>query len=66
MAERCIELLTLPADQPCYLLDLGTGSGLSGEVISEMGHTWVGLDISEAMLGECGGRCWVSVGGGAG
>ncbi len=51
MSQRAIELLTLPADRPCYLLDLGCGSGLSGEVLSEQGHVWVGLDISQAMLG---------------
>lgn len=30
----------------------GCGSGLSGETISENGHHWIGLDISEAMLGK--------------
>jgi 18S rRNA (guanine1575-N7)-methyltransferase len=32
------------------LLDVGCGSGLSGEALSEAGHSWVGCDISEAML----------------
>eukprot|EP00967_Tisochrysis_lutea_P057532 scaffold72962_cov18-Tisochrysis_lutea.AAC.1 len=32
------------------LLDLGCGSGLSGEELSDMGHVWVGTDISPAML----------------
>lgn len=50
--ERAIELLALPDDTPALLLDLGCGSGLSGETITEQGHLWVGLDISEAMLGE--------------
>ena len=27
------------------------GSGLSGEVLTDEGHHWVGLDISQAMLG---------------
>ncbi|EEB20038.1 conserved hypothetical protein [Pediculus humanus corporis] len=49
MSERAIELLALP-DRPCFLLDLGCGSGLSGSVLEEQGHTWVGLDISQAML----------------
>jgi len=50
MSERALELLNLPPDQPSYLLDLGCGSGLSGECCEEQGHTWVGLDISQAML----------------
>eukprot|EP01096_Ripella_sp_DP13-Kostka_P004520 TRINITY_DN16849_c0_g1_i1.p1 TRINITY_DN16849_c0_g1~~TRINITY_DN16849_c0_g1_i1.p1 ORF type:complete len:294 (+),score=92.02 TRINITY_DN16849_c0_g1_i1:111-884(+) len=49
MSERAIELLMLP-DEPCLLLDLGCGSGLSGEVLSDQGHTWIGLDISPSML----------------
>jgi len=32
------------------ILDIGCGSGLSGEVLSEEGHFWVGLDISKDML----------------
>ena len=28
------------------------GSGLSGEVLSGLGHQWIGLDISSAMLGQ--------------
>lgn len=50
MARRAVELLRLP-DRPCYLLDVGCGSGLSGEVLSNDGHYWVGSDISTAMLG---------------
>lgn len=55
MANRAVELLRLP-DKPCYLLDVGCGSGLSGEVLSELGHTWIGADISEAMLGVANER----------
>ncbi|XP_023015205.1 18S rRNA (guanine-N(7))-methyltransferase [Leptinotarsa decemlineata] len=51
MCERAVELLVLPEDSPCYLLDIGCGSGLSGSVLEDQGHFWVGLDISEAMLG---------------
>ena len=37
-----MELLALPEDNvPRLLLDLGCGSGLSGELLSERGHTWV-------------------------
>ncbi|XP_046892179.1 probable 18S rRNA (guanine-N(7))-methyltransferase [Hypomesus transpacificus] len=50
MSERAVELLNLPEDQPCYLLDVGCGSGLSGDFLSEEGHFWVGVDISTAML----------------
>lgn len=51
MTKRAIELLALPNDNVSrLLLDIGCGSGLSGEVITEMGHNWIGVDISEAML----------------
>ncbi|KAM4701458.1 18S rRNA (guanine-N(7))-methyltransferase [Discoglossus pictus] len=50
MSERAVELLNLPEGQPCFLLDVGCGSGLSGDYISELGHHWVGIDISPAML----------------
>ncbi len=50
MSERAVELLNLP-DHPCHILDIGCGSGLSGEVLTEQGHVWVGVDISKSMLG---------------
>ncbi|KAG2482779.1 hypothetical protein HYH03_018318 [Edaphochlamys debaryana] len=51
LTERALELLALPQDgMPRMLLDLGCGSGLSGEALSEAGHMWVGLDISASML----------------
>ena len=50
MAYRALELLALPQDQSCLLLDIGCGSGLSGEVLEEEGHTWIGVDISQSML----------------
>jgi 18S rRNA (guanine1575-N7)-methyltransferase len=50
MSERAVELLCLPDDKPCHILDLGCGSGLSGETLSEQGHIWTGVDISSAML----------------
>jgi 18S rRNA (guanine1575-N7)-methyltransferase len=52
MSERAIELLSLLDDEPHFLLDLGCGSGISGSVLEDQGHTWVGIDISSAMLGE--------------
>ncbi|CAH1115273.1 unnamed protein product [Psylliodes chrysocephalus] len=56
MCERAIELLVLPEDSPCYLLDIGCGSGLSGSVLEDQGHYWVGLDIATAMLDIAGER----------
>nr|KJB21995.1 hypothetical protein B456_004G025800 [Gossypium raimondii] len=51
LSERALELLALPDDGvPRLLLDIGCGSGLSGETITENGHQWIGLDISESML----------------
>ncbi|GAA5871272.1 hypothetical protein JCM8547_007239 [Rhodosporidiobolus lusitaniae] len=57
MTYRCLELLDLPmssADdempRPSFLLDIGAGSGLSGEILSEEGHQWVGMDVSGGML----------------
>uniref|UniRef100_A0A3Q2CDV8 18S rRNA (guanine-N(7))-methyltransferase n=1 Tax=Cyprinodon variegatus TaxID=28743 RepID=A0A3Q2CDV8_CYPVA len=50
MSERAVELLNLPEDQACFLLDVGCGSGLSGDYLTEEGHHWVGVDISTAML----------------
>lgn len=51
LSERALELLALPDDGvPRLLLDIGCGSGLSGETLSEHGHQWLGLDISESML----------------
>jgi 18S rRNA (guanine1575-N7)-methyltransferase len=51
MSERAIELLALPDDEPHFLLDIGCGSGLSASVLEDWGHTWMGIDISSAMLG---------------
>lgn len=50
MTERAIELLLLPEDQQCLLLDIGCGSGLSGSVLEDSGHHWIGMDISPSML----------------
>lgn len=53
MTHRALELLNLPSDKSCFLLDIGCGSGLSGEELTESGHVWVGLDISPSMLSKC-------------
>ncbi|KAJ6696491.1 METHYLTRANSFERASE-RELATED [Salix koriyanagi] len=51
LSERALELLALPVDGiPRLLLDIGCGSGLSGETLTENGHQWIGLDISQSML----------------
>lgn len=52
MTDRALELLQLPPGESCYLLDIGCGSGLSGEILDEDGHVWVGVDIAPSMLGE--------------
>ncbi|KAL4868749.1 hypothetical protein BDV12DRAFT_168925 [Aspergillus spectabilis] len=54
MTHRALELLDLKA--PSLILDLGCGSGLSGEILSQESpehggpHTWIGMDISPSML----------------
>jgi 18S rRNA (guanine1575-N7)-methyltransferase len=54
MTHRALELLGLQS--PSLILDVGCGSGLSGEILSEVPpeeggpHTWVGMDISPSML----------------
>jgi 18S rRNA (guanine1575-N7)-methyltransferase len=56
MTNRALELLDL--QEPSFILDIGCGSGLSGEILSgvepEDGgpHTWVGMDISASMLAQ--------------
>jgi 18S rRNA (guanine1575-N7)-methyltransferase len=47
---RAIELLLLPPDETSLVLDIGCGSGLSGQVLEEKGHVWVGCDVSRDML----------------
>ena len=51
LTARAVELLSLPQDDtPKLLLDIGCGSGLSGEHLTESGHHWIGFDISPSML----------------
>lgn len=35
MSDRAIEMLNLKEDEPAYILDVGCGSGLSGECLDE-------------------------------
>ncbi|KAK3329889.1 S-adenosyl-L-methionine-dependent methyltransferase [Apodospora peruviana] len=54
MTQRALELLDLKF--PSLILDVGCGSGLSGEILSQVPpeeggpHVWVGMDISASML----------------
>ena len=51
---RAIELLRLPknddGNSPAFILDVGCGSGLSGEVLEQAGYFWLGCDVSRDML----------------
>ena len=47
ITERAIELLDVPESE--LIIDLGCGSGLSGQILHRYGHVWVGVDISPAM-----------------
>lgn len=48
MAERAIELLNL--EENSFVMDIGCGSGISGEVLTENNYIWEGIDISRDML----------------
>ncbi|KAL8713468.1 MAG: hypothetical protein Q9220_002330 [cf. Caloplaca sp. 1 TL-2023] len=54
MTLRALELLEL--EVPSLIVDIGCGSGLSGEILSSVNptnggpHTWIGMDISASML----------------
>jgi 18S rRNA (guanine1575-N7)-methyltransferase len=48
LAQKCVDLLEL--EEEGLILDIGCGSGLSGSVISENNHRWIGIDISGDML----------------
>lgn len=49
ITERAIELLEVEGHSPLFI-DLGCGSGLSGQVLSKRGYEWIGVDISLPML----------------
>lgn len=54
MTHRALEILDLRS--PSLVLDIGCGSGLSGEILSSIPpeeggpHQWIGLDVSPSML----------------
>ncbi|OTB05905.1 hypothetical protein M426DRAFT_55987 [Hypoxylon sp. CI-4A] len=54
MTHRALELLDLSS--PSFILDVGCGSGLSGEILSSLPpdeggpHVWIGMDVSASML----------------
>lgn len=50
MSIRAIDLLELPEGIPAFILDIGCGSGLSGEILEQEGHYWCGMDIAPSML----------------
>ena len=50
LTERAVDILAIPDGSPRMLLDIGAGSGISGKVLSEYEHMWVGVDISKGML----------------
>ncbi|QPG76019.1 18S rRNA (guanine1575-N7)-methyltransferase [Brettanomyces nanus] len=50
MTLRALEILNLDPSIPQFILDIGCGSGLSGEILTEEGHIWIGMDISLDML----------------
>ena len=50
ITQRAIEMLAIPEGQPALILDVGCGSGLSGQVLEEAGYYWIGCDISKDML----------------
>jgi len=50
LTERALELLMLPKDRKHVILDVGCGSGISGEVLEGSGNHLIGMDISPDML----------------
>ena len=50
LTERCIQILAIPKNKYPLILDIGCGSGLSGEVLTNHGYFWIGMDVSKSML----------------
>ncbi|MES1920873.1 Williams Beuren syndrome chromosome region 22 protein, variant 2 [Bonamia ostreae] len=53
MSERAFELMQLNLETPNVVLDIGCGSGLSGEILRDKNCYWIGTDISTSMLDIC-------------
>ena len=51
LTERALEILAIPEHKERLILDIGCGTGISGGVLTEHGHMWVGMDLSQGMLG---------------
>lgn len=49
MANRALDLLNVTEDS-ALILDIGCGSGLSGKILTQRNHQWIGMDISKEML----------------
>lgn len=52
LAARALHLLALPTGSRSLLLDIGCGTGYSGQPLEKAGHGWIGVDISLHMLGS--------------
>lgn len=50
LTERALEILAIPEGSERLILDIGCGTSISGQVLSEYGHMWIGTDISGGML----------------
>ncbi|CAE6520869.1 unnamed protein product [Rhizoctonia solani] len=52
MTLRALELLNLPEGDSPFLLDIGCGSGLSGEILDEHGYNWVEVALEREVEGD--------------
>uniref|UniRef100_A0A1I7SCR2 18S rRNA (guanine-N(7))-methyltransferase n=1 Tax=Bursaphelenchus xylophilus TaxID=6326 RepID=A0A1I7SCR2_BURXY len=50
MAARAVELMALADPETAFILDIGCGSGISGQYLTDEGLSWMGIDISAPML----------------
>lgn len=52
MTNRALELLNIKKNNK-LILDIGCGSGISGNCLEDHGYEWVGMDIAPSMLKIC-------------